>query len=93
MSRCFSVSVFTLILLMSSANQSVARADEADARLREQALATMRKAADYYQNKVALHGGYVYYYSPDLKLRHGEGPATATAPSTTASSQGTCRTA
>jgi PelA/Pel-15E family pectate lyase len=54
------------------------RADETDKALRDQASATLRKAAEYYRNKVALHGGYVYYYSPDLKLRHGEGPATAT---------------
>jgi PelA/Pel-15E family pectate lyase len=53
-------------------------ADDATKAVREQALASMRKAADYYHRKVALRGGYVYYYSPDLKLRHGEGPATAT---------------
>src|SRR5262245_24611203 len=49
-----------------------------DDKLRADAQAAMRKAAEYYRNKVALHGGYVYYYSPDLKLRHGEGVATAT---------------
>jgi PelA/Pel-15E family pectate lyase len=57
---------------------SSASADDADKALREQATATMRKAAEYYKNKVALRGGYVYFYSPDLKLRHGEGAATAT---------------
>ena len=38
----------------------------------------MRKAAEYYRGKLALRGGYVYYYSPDLKLRHGEGVASPT---------------
>src|SRR5215207_6731786 len=70
--------VLLAILFTSHAAAIYAQAQEADAKLREQASATMRKAAEYYRNKVALHGGYVYYYSPDLKLRHGEGPATAT---------------
>ena len=53
-------------------------ADEADATLRDEAAAAMKMAADYYRTKVALRGGYVYYYSPDLKLRHGEGVASPT---------------
>jgi PelA/Pel-15E family pectate lyase len=53
-------------------------AENTDAEFRQNTTATMRKAAEYYRNQVALHGGYVYYYSPDLKLRHGEGVATAT---------------
>jgi hypothetical protein len=36
----------------------------------------MRKAATYYRTKVAAHGGYVYYYTPDLTERWGEGRAT-----------------
>jgi PelA/Pel-15E family pectate lyase len=51
-----------------------ARGDDA---LREQAKAAMRKAADFYRGKVAVHGGYVYYYSLDLQQRLGEGAATA----------------
>jgi Pectic acid lyase len=54
------------------------RAEEADAKLRKAALATLRKAAEYYRGNMALRGGYVYYYSPDLKVRWGEGPATPT---------------
>jgi PelA/Pel-15E family pectate lyase len=53
------------------------RAVNADDALRDQARATMRKAAEYYRNKVALRGGYVYYYSLDLQRRLGEGVATA----------------
>jgi PelA/Pel-15E family pectate lyase len=52
--------------------------DEADAKLQEEARAAMRTAAEYYRGKVAYRGGYVYYYSPDLKLQYGEGPATTT---------------
>lgn len=36
----------------------------------------MRRAASYYRNQVARHGGYVYFYSPDLQQRWGEGAAT-----------------
>jgi len=36
----------------------------------------MKKAANFFVEKVARHGGYVYYTSPDLKIRLGEGPAT-----------------
>ena len=42
-----------------------------------QAIAVMKKAAEYYRGKVARHGGYVYYYSPDLGRRLGEGLAEA----------------
>ena len=38
--------------------------------------AAMRKAATYYREQVATHGGYVYYYSSDLTQRWGEGAAT-----------------
>lgn len=44
--------------------------------LPEQAAATMKKAATFYRTKVATHGGYVYYYSPDFTRRLGEGKAT-----------------
>jgi hypothetical protein len=49
----------------------------AEASLRDQALATMRKAATFFRTEVASHGGYVYYYTPDLSRRWGEGKATA----------------
>src|SRR6266550_15845 len=62
-----------LLALVSSAWSA-----DRDDKLRADTQATMRKAAEYYRGKVALRGGYVYYFSPDLKLRHGEGAATAT---------------
>lgn len=51
------------------------RADE-PADLRAEVLATLKRAAMYYRETVASHGGYVYYYSLDLKDRWGEGKAT-----------------
>lgn len=35
----------------------------------------MKRAAEFYREQVASHGGYVYFYSPDLKQRFGEGVA------------------
>jgi PelA/Pel-15E family pectate lyase len=46
-------------------------------RLQAEARAAMRKGAEYFRTHVAKHGGYVYYYSPDLKTRLGEGVAGA----------------
>jgi PelA/Pel-15E family pectate lyase len=43
--------------------------------LADQAVAAMRKAAAYYRTIAAVRGGYVYYYSPDLSRRLGEGKA------------------
>jgi PelA/Pel-15E family pectate lyase len=75
-------SAVSLALLVSGLVGSViaarSRADETDTNLRAEATAAMRKAAEYYRTKIALRGGYVYYYSPDLKLRYDEGMATPT---------------
>ncbi len=46
-----------------------------DPALREEARRTLKKAAAYYRDRVASHGGYVYYYSLDLSQRWGEGRA------------------
>lgn len=43
---------------------------------RRQVVTAMRKAATFYRDSVASHGGYVYYYSVDLKQQWGEGVAT-----------------
>jgi len=67
------VAVCTLILLF---NSSRLFADGAGKALREQVIATMYKAATFFRTNVASHGGYVYYYSVDLKQRWGEGVAT-----------------
>lgn len=44
-----------------------------EAPLREQASQALRRAVDFYRKQAASHGGYVYRYSADLKLREGEG--------------------
>ncbi len=73
--RCL---IYFAAVALTGLSFTTSPAEESDAQLREQALAAMRKAADFYRHKVAYHGGYVYYYSPDLSYRHGEGTATAT---------------
>ncbi len=50
---------------------------QANEGLSDQAVAAMKKAATFYREQVATHGGYVYFYSLDLKQRWGEGPATS----------------
>jgi hypothetical protein len=57
----------------------VATSPPADAQtevLKEEAITAMRRAAKFYREQVARHGGYVYYSSLDLKRRLGEGVAT-----------------
>lgn len=49
---------------------------EDKAALRTEAQAAMRKAADFYCQNVASHGGYVYHCTLDLQKRWGEGAAT-----------------
>ena len=44
--------------------------------LRDEAAGALKKAATFYREKAASHGGYVYYYTPDLADRWGEGRAT-----------------
>ena len=43
--------------------------------LPDQTAAAMRRAATFFRSKAAVHGGYVYYCSPDLQRRFGEGKA------------------
>ncbi len=47
-----------------------------DDTLANEAVAAMKKAATFYRDRVATHGGYVYFYSLDVKQRWGEGLAT-----------------
>jgi len=53
-----------------------ALAATAHAQTPQEVLSAMRKAAGYYFDEVSSHGGYVYHYTPDLKVRWGEGMAT-----------------
>jgi len=43
--------------------------------LPEQARNAMQRATQFFHQQVAVHGGYVYEYSLDLKQRQGEGKA------------------
>jgi hypothetical protein len=43
--------------------------------LRGEASRTLKKTTAYYRDEVASRGGYVYYHTPDLKQRWGEGKA------------------
>jgi PelA/Pel-15E family pectate lyase len=43
--------------------------------LTNEARTAMRRAASYFHDRVAVHGGYVYYCSLDLEQRWGEGKA------------------
>jgi PelA/Pel-15E family pectate lyase len=52
------------------------QAQPASADLRAEALRALKTAARFYRDRVASHGGYVYYYSEDLARRWGEGTAT-----------------
>jgi PelA/Pel-15E family pectate lyase len=52
-------------------------ARQARADLRDEALRALKKAVTFYRGKAASYGGYVYYYSLDLKQRWGEGKASA----------------
>src|SRR5262245_30190348 len=65
------------LLLPCAFGASPLAAQSADADLRQEALRTLKQAASFYRGKVASHGGYLYYYSPDLSERWGEGKYTA----------------
>ena len=45
--------------------------------LRAKAADALRRAVDFYHQKVSSHGGYVYRYSADLTKREGEGKTDA----------------
>jgi PelA/Pel-15E family pectate lyase len=63
-----------IVVLLVFSPLTTARA--ADGALAAEAKAALRKAAGFYRDKVATHGGYVYFTSADLTQRWGEGVAT-----------------
>jgi PelA/Pel-15E family pectate lyase len=65
------------LLLSSATGPASLWADATDSALPDRAAQALKKAATYYRTQVASHGGYVYYYSVDLKERWGEGKASA----------------
>ncbi|ATC65813.1 pectic acid lyase [Nibricoccus aquaticus] len=64
------------VLALGATTGFSAAASSADT-LHEQAQSALKKAATFYRTKVALHGGYTYYYSEDLKNYWGEGVGNA----------------
>ncbi len=61
---------------LALASLLAAAAAPPDAGLRAEAAKALKAAATFYHSKAASHGGYVYYYTPDLSKRWGEGAAT-----------------
>ncbi len=49
-----------------------------DVSLQRRAMEAMERGTRYFVSKVATHGGYLWWYSEDLKERAGEGKATET---------------
>jgi len=70
-----SLLVFVVTTLSYLCATWAAIAEDNEGALRQQAQTALRKAAGYYRENIARHGGYVYYYSPDLTRRLGEGVA------------------
>jgi hypothetical protein len=68
----FFLGIVTASLMLSCATS--ARADE---NLRDAAIKSLRRASQYYLEKVSTEGGYLYQYSADLSRREGEHKATA----------------
>jgi hypothetical protein len=60
--------MFALLLTACCLTTSAA----ADSPMRDEVLVALNKAADFFHDHVADHGGYVWRYSGDLSLREGE---------------------
>src|SRR5262245_32270680 len=56
-----------IVLAFSGSASETRAADQSPAEVR----AAMQKAAQYYREKAASHGGYVYFYSADFAQRWG----------------------
>lgn len=72
-----SIVAWLILLLCGMFTVQSLQAQVADPALGDQAVATLKKAAAHYRDKVASHGGYAYYYSVDLTQRWGEGQVSA----------------
>jgi PelA/Pel-15E family pectate lyase len=65
------------ILMIAHSPLFTSRCVAQDRKLQQRELVTetMKRAADFYRSKVAVHGGYVYHTTLDLNTRWGEGLA------------------
>jgi hypothetical protein len=68
---CFAIGIVFVCIF---ANTSEAQ----DKDLPTRAVAGLKRVTDYFRQHVATEGGYLWQYSADLKLREGEGKASAT---------------
>jgi PelA/Pel-15E family pectate lyase len=71
--RLFSLTL--LVLCHGPLGHGPPGARAAEPGLREEAQRSLKRGATFFREKVARHGGYVYYVSLDLKQRWGEGKA------------------
>jgi PelA/Pel-15E family pectate lyase len=71
--------IFIVVILCGTAIPlATATAHAAEASLRDEAAAALRRATDYFDAHVSCEGGYLWRYSLDLERRMGEQDATAT---------------
>lgn len=61
------------MILVWACSANALNAQQTTRELRDEAKSSLKKAAAFFQEKVASHGGYAYYYSEDLSTRWGEG--------------------
>lgn len=66
------------VLVLTVAGLFATNASAQDAALRAEAEKALKRAIQFFRQDVASHGGYLWRYSDDLKLREGEGKATTT---------------
>lgn len=67
---------FWLIVLTLILRVGFASAEASD--LTEETEAALEKAVQYFRSTISTNGGYLWWYSEDLKQREGEGKATET---------------
>jgi len=67
---------FCLICFVLIFRVGFASAEATD--LKEEAEAALKKAVQYFRGTISTNGGYLWWYSEDLKQRAGEGEATET---------------
>ena len=64
--KSLSLLLFLALVTMISLEARLMSAAEIDSK--ENVSLAMRKSSEYFRNKLAVHGGYVYYYSLDLSV-------------------------
>jgi hypothetical protein len=69
--RRFIAAILLCLILLCLTPPAAFAADVSEREIR----VGMKKAAEFYHDQVASHGGYVYFYSLDLSTRWGEGLA------------------